>query len=73
MNPKNIVAIILIAVGVIALAYQGFTYTTREKAVDIGPLQIVTEEKHTMPIPPIIGSIALVIGLGLLVWNQKRS
>lgn len=73
MNSKNIVALILIAVGVIALAYQGFTYTTREKAVDIGPLQIVTEEKHTLPIPPIIGAIAFVSGLGLLVWNQKRS
>jgi drug/metabolite transporter (DMT)-like permease len=73
MNPKTIAAILLIVAGAIALAYQGFSYTTREKAVDLGPLQIVTEEKHTMPIPPILGGIAIIAGVALLVWNPKRS
>jgi uncharacterized membrane protein HdeD (DUF308 family) len=72
MNPKTIAGIILIVVGVVALSYQGFTYTTREKAIDLGPLQVTAEEKHTVPIPPILGGIALVAGIGLLVWNPKR-
>lgn len=71
MNAKSIVAVILIAVGVIALSYQGFSYTTREKAVDLGPLQIVTEETHTLPIPPILGGACLVAGIALLLLNQK--
>jgi hypothetical protein len=72
MNPKTIASIILIVVGIVALSYQGFTYTTREKAIDLGPLQVTAEEKHTVPIPPILGGIALVAGIGLLVWNPKR-
>jgi len=72
MNPKTIASIILIVVGVAALSYQGFTYTTREKAIDLGPLQVTAEEKHTVPISPILGGIALVAGIGLLVWNPKR-
>jgi hypothetical protein len=72
MNPKTIAGIILIVIGIIALSYQGFTYTTREKAIDLGPLQVIAEEKHTVPIPPILGGVALVVGIGLLVWNPKR-
>jgi hypothetical protein len=72
MNPKTIIGVILIVLGVVALSYQGFTYTTREKAIDLGPLQVIAEEKHTVPIPPILGGIALVVGIGLLVWNPKR-
>ena len=72
MNPKTIIGVILIIVGVVALSYQGFSYTTREKAIDLGPLQVIAEEKHTVPIPPILGGIALVVGIGLLVWNPKR-
>lgn len=71
MNAKSIAAVILIAVGVIALSYQGFSYTTREKAVDLGPLQIVTEEEHTLPIPPILGGACLVAGIALLLLKTK--
>jgi hypothetical protein len=73
MNPKTIASVILIAVGVIALSYEGFSYTTREKAVDLGPLQIVTEEKHTLPIPPILGGVCMVAGLALLLWKPRRN
>lgn len=73
MKPRLIVAILLIVLGIGALAYQGFSYTTREKAVDIGSLQITTERTHRLPLPPIVGAIALMGGLVLLVLEMKRS
>jgi uncharacterized membrane protein YidH (DUF202 family) len=72
MKPNTVIAIILIAVGIVALAYQGITYTTREKAIDLGPLQVTTERTRTLPLPPIVGAIALVGGIVLLVVGKKR-
>ena len=72
MRPKIVIAIILIAVGITAFAYQGITYTTREKVVDIGPIQVTAEKTRTLPLPPILGAIALVAGIVLLVmWGKK--
>jgi hypothetical protein len=71
MKAKSIVGIVLILIGVVALAYQGFTYTTREKAVDLGPIQITAEKEHTVPLPPILGVAALVGGIALLVTGRK--
>ncbi len=72
MNTKSVVAILLIVIGIVAFVYQGFSYTTTEKAVDIGPIQINTEKEHTFPIPPIVGGIALVGGILLLALGNKR-
>ena len=72
MKPKIIIAIILIALGIAAFAYQGITYTTREKVVDIGPIQVTSEKTKTIPLPPIIGVIALVGGIVLLVVGVKK-
>jgi len=66
------VGTILIILGVIALAYQGFTYTTRQKAVDLGPIQITTESKKTIPVPPIVGGLALAGGIVLLVMGNRK-
>lgn len=71
MKGKPIIAIILIIIGVVALAYQGITYTTREKAVDIGPIEITAEKEHTIPLPPVLGVIALVGGIVLLIKGGK--
>jgi uncharacterized membrane protein len=71
MKTKTIVGIVLIIIGVVALAYQGFTYTTREKAVDLGPIQITAEKEHTVPLPPILGVAALIGGVVLLVAGRK--
>ena len=72
MNQKTIIAIILIAVGVLVFAYQGITYTTREKIVDLGPLQMTAEKTKTFPLPPILGAITLVGGIVLLVAGKRK-
>jgi len=72
MRPKIIIAIILIALGIGALAYQGITYTTREKVVDLGPIQVTAEKTKTFPLPPIVGAVALVGGIVLLVMGNKK-
>ena len=73
MRPKIALAIVLMAIGVVALIYQGITYTTREKTLDLGPLQVTTEKTNRIPLPPIVGAVALVGGLVLLVVDSKRS
>ena len=67
-----IIAIVLIAIGVVSLAYQGITYTTREKIVDLGPIQATADKKHTVPLPPILGGLALAGGVVLLVVGARR-
>jgi hypothetical protein len=73
MKTTTVFAIILIVVGVLALAYQGFTYTTREKVVDIGPVHVTAEKTKTLPLPPILGVIAVVGGLALLIVGRKKA
>ena len=72
MNTRTLVAIILIAVGIVAFAYQGITYTTREKAVDLGPVHVTTEKTRTLPLPPIVGAITLIGGIVLLITGRKN-
>lgn len=72
MKTTIIFAILLIALGVVAFGYQGFTYTTREKVVDIGPLQVTADTTRTLPLPPIVGAIALVSGIALLVVGSRK-
>ena len=72
MKAPLIVAIILIAIGVAAFGYQGFTYTTREKVVDMGPLQVTADTTRTLPLPPIVGVIAIVSGIIVLVAGTRK-
>lgn len=64
--------IILIGLGLFGLAWGGFTYTTREKVVDIGPFHATREETHNVPLPPIAGAVALIGGVVLLVAGKKE-
>ena len=72
MKTNSLIGIILIVVGIIAFAYQGITYTTREKVVDLGPIQVTADKTKTLPLPPIVGGIALVGGILLLVMGSKK-
>jgi hypothetical protein len=67
-----IVAIVLIAIGVVSLAYQGITYTTREKVLEVGPIKATAEKEKTIPIPPILGGLALAGGVVLLAVGARR-
>jgi hypothetical protein len=73
LNTTKILAIALIAVGIIAFAYQGITYTSRDKVVDLGPLHVTAERSHTLPLPPIVGAVALVGGLALLLMTGQKT
>lgn len=72
MKTPLIVAIILIAIGIAAFGYQGLTYTTREKVVDIGPLEVTADTTRTLPLPPIVGVIAIVGGIIVLVAGTRK-
>ena len=69
---NKILGIVLIVIGLFGLAWGGFTYTTREKVVDIGPIHASRDEKHTVPLPPIAGAVALIGGIVLLVARKKE-
>jgi hypothetical protein len=71
MKAAPLVGIILIVLGVIALAYQGITYTTHKKVLDIGPLQATTEQQKTIPLPPILGGLTLAGGVLLLLAGRR--
>jgi hypothetical protein len=72
MKTNTLLAVILIAVGIVAFAYQGITYTTREKTVDLDPFHVTIERTRTIPLPPIVGAIALVGGVALLIMGAKK-
>jgi len=72
MHRNTIIGVALIALGIVALAYQGITYTTREKAIDLGPLQVTSERTRNIPLPPILGALALVGGVVVLVMGSRR-
>jgi hypothetical protein len=73
MKTATLAGLALLVLGVLSLAYLGITYTTHKKVVDIGPIQATKEEKQTIPLPPILGGIALVGGVVLLMAGTKRS
>lgn len=73
MKPYFLIGIILIVVAVAAFTYQGISYTTREKVIDLGPLQVTSDKTRTLPLSPIVGGIALISGVVLLVMGQKKS
>jgi hypothetical protein len=73
MKPISLAGIVLVVLGALALAYQGFDYTRRDHVLDVGPMHVTTETQNRVPIPPILGGLALVGGIALLVVGSKKS
>jgi len=71
MSARTIIGVALLILGIIALAYQGFTYTVPKKEVDLGPIQVTRQERHTVPLPPILGALALIGGIAVLVLDRS--
>ena len=74
MKPIAIAGALLIVLGLAALVYQGITYTSRETVIDIGPLHATAVRQKTLPIPPVLGVLAVTGGVALLfAAGRKRS
>lgn len=68
----KMLGILLVAIGIAAFAYQGISITTREKVVDVGPIHMSADRTRTLPLPPIVGAIALVGGVVLLFMGGRK-
>jgi hypothetical protein len=68
----KLMGVVLIVIGVIALAYGGISYTRREKVLDIGPIEATAEKRETVPLPPVLGAVALVGGVVLLIYGGRK-
>ncbi len=67
----KLIGVVLIVLGVAALAFGGFTYTTRDRVVDLGPVKVDADKQHSLPVAPIAGVAAVVAGLVLVVSGSK--
>ena len=72
MKPWLIAGVVLIIVGAIALGYQGITYTTREKIIQVGPIEATKKTEKTIPLSPILGGAAVAVGIMLVVLGAKK-
>jgi hypothetical protein len=68
----KIVGILLIVLGIVALIYGGISYTREETLVDLGPIQAKTQTRETIPLPPILGGLALLGGVALLIADSRK-
>jgi len=71
MRSIAVIGIIFIVIGIVALAYQGFTYTTKEKVVDLGPLKVEAKREKTIPLPPLLGVLAIGAGIVMVVAGAR--
>ena len=72
MKPISLAGIVLIILGALALAYQGINYTHREKVLDVGPIHATADEQKHIPLPPIVGGLAILAGAALLFAGTKQ-
>lgn len=68
----RILGMVLIVLGIIGLIYGGITYTRRSDTVSVGPVSATVQQRETLPIPPILGAVVLIAGIGLLVASGRR-
>jgi hypothetical protein len=72
MKPIALIGVLLIVFGLAALAYQGITYTSRETVLDIGPVHATADRQKTLPLPPIVGGVAVAGGVVLLIAGVRN-
>jgi len=68
----RIIGIALIVLGIVSLALGGISYTKREKVLDVGPIQATAERQKTIPLPPLLGGLALAGGVALLIAGSRK-
>jgi hypothetical protein len=68
----KIAGLVLIVIGVVALALGGISYTKKEKVVDIGPIEATAETRETIPLPPLLGGLALAGGVALMIAGSRK-
>ena len=73
MRPALIVGVLLIIVGIAGLAFGGFSFTRKEKVLDVGPIEASADKKESLPVPPILGALAIVGGVVLLASGARRA
>ncbi len=71
MKSATLAGIVLIVLGILSFAYQGISLTTQKKVVDVGPIHATKDEKHTLPLPPVLGGLLLIGGVALLLTGQR--
>ena len=73
MRASVIVGIVLIVAGALALAYQGFSYTRQREVVEVGPFSATAETRETIPIPPVLGGLAIAAGVVLILVGRRKA
>ena len=73
MKPGTIIGIILIVIGVAGFALGGFSFTRKEKVLDVGPVEATADDKKTVPISPVVAGIALVAGVVLVAVSARKA
>lgn len=68
----KLVGIVLVILGLVGLAYGGMTWTTKEKVVDLGPLEVTHDKTQSLPLPPIAGGVCLIAGVALLLAGARK-
>jgi len=68
----RLIAIVLVIVGALLLAYPAITYTTRETVVDVGPIEVTADQEKSFPLPPVLGGVAIGLGALLLVTGRRN-
>jgi hypothetical protein len=73
LGGRFILGVVLVVIGVISLAYQGFTYTTHKKVIDLGPIQATEAQRHTVSLPPLVGVLSLIGGVVVLTTGRRAN
>jgi hypothetical protein len=73
MKPMALAGVLLVVLGLVALVYQGITYTSREAVIDIGPVHATADREKTLPLPPVVGVAAVAGGVVLLVAGMRKA